>query len=97
MDERKENALFRLIDFATNLSTKFGELMKSTGYNSFFDSSRSGLPEPAELAPVNESQSVNIEFGDVNIYGADDSTVAKHQEINRKFTNQVLRYVNIRK
>lgn len=97
LDERKENALFRLIDFATNLSTKFGELMKSTGYNSFFDSSRSGLPEPAELAPVNESQSVNIEFGDVNIYGADDSTVAKHQEINRKFTNQVLRYVNIRK
>lgn len=38
-----------------------------------------------------------IHFGDVYIYGGDESTVKQHQEINRKFTNDVLANLHIKR
>lgn len=40
---------------------------------------------------------VNIHFGDVTIYGGNDETVRKHQEISRQQANEVLKYLNVKK
>ena len=58
---------------------------------------RNQMPSADSLAPINENRSQSIQFGNVYIYGANDDTVAKHQEVNRQFTNEVLRYLNIKR
>lgn len=97
LDKQKERGLYRLIDFATTLADKFGKLVNSSGYNPVFGGSENGVPKSAELAPINESQSSRVQFGDVYIYGANDETVEKHREINRRFTNEVLKQLNIKR
>lgn len=97
LDKKKEQGLYRLIDFTTTLADKFGKLVSSAGYNTVFGVSGNGVPKSAELAPINESKSANIEFGDVYIYGTNDETVEKHREINRQFTNEVLKQLNIKR
>lgn len=97
LDKKKEQGLYRLIDFTTTLADKFGKLVSSTGYNTVFGLSDNGIPKSAELAPINESQSSSVAFGDVYIYGASDETVEKHREINRQFTNEVLKQLNIKR
>ena len=97
LDKQKERGLYRLIDFATTLADKFGKLVSSSGYNTVFGGAENGMPKSAELAPITESQSSSVEFGDVYIYGANDETVEKHREINREFTNRVLEQLKIKR
>ena len=48
--------------------------------------------------PENASGLSNsINFGDVYIYGANEDTVQKHKDINRKFVNEVVGYLNLKK
>ena len=95
LDEQKEKGLFRLIDFATSLSDAFSSLIDSTGYDRVFSGSTDNTPRAGDLVPINNSSN-SVQFGDVYIYGANDETVKKHQEINRKFTNEVLKNLNIK-
>lgn len=95
LDEQKEKGLFRLIDFATSLSDAFSSLIDSTGYDRVFSGSTDNTPRAGDLVPINSSSN-SVQFGDVYIYGANDETVKKHQEINRKFTNEVLKNLNIK-
>ena len=95
LDEQKEKGLFRLIDFATSLSDAFSALIDSTGYDRVFGGAQDSISEVGALAPISNSSN-SVQFGDVYIYGANDETVKKHQEINRKFTNEVLKNLNIK-
>ena len=97
LDKRRENALYRLIDFATEVSRRFGEALRSGGDAMIAGIARNQMPSADSLAPINENRSQSIQFGNVYIYGANDDTVAKHQEVNRQFTNEVLRYLNIKR
>lgn len=96
LDEPKERELFRLIDFATKLSDKFSELIDSAGYDGVVGGAGDILPSTSDIAPINESTNNSVQFGNVYIYGANEETVAKHQEINRQFTNDILKQLNIR-
>lgn len=49
------------------------------------------------LTNVTNNRAGDIRFGDVYIYGAGSDTVAKHREINREFTNEVLKQLNIKR
>lgn len=95
LDKQKEKGLFRLIDFATSLSDAFSVLIDSTGYDRVFGGAQDSISEVGALAPISNSSN-SVQFGDVYIYGANDETVKKHQEINRKFTNEVLKNLNIK-
>lgn len=97
LDAKKEQELFRIIDFATSLSDKFGKLIDSIGYNRIFNGTQNGAPETSELVPVSESKNASVQFGNVYIYGANDETVEKHREINRQFANEVLKQLNIKR
>lgn len=47
---------------------------------------------------INDStQAPSVSFGDVIIYGANEETVEKHREINRQFTNDVIKQLNIKR
>lgn len=96
LDEPKERELFRLIDFATKLSDKFSELIDSAGYDGVVGGANDILPSTSNIAPINESTNTSVQFGNVYIYGTNEETVAKHQEINRQFTNDILKQLNIR-
>lgn len=96
LDEPKERELFRLIDFATKLSDKFSELIDSAGYDGVVSGANDTMPSTGDIAPINESTNNSVQFGNVYIYGANEETVAKHKEINRGFTNDVLKQLNIR-
>ena len=96
LDEPKERELFRLIDFATKLSDKFSELIDSAGHDGVVGGANDILPSTSDIAPINESTNTSVQFGNVYIYGTNEETVAKHQEINRQFTNDILKQLNIR-
>lgn len=98
LDEQKEKGLYRLIDFTTALSEKLGNALGSIGASGLFNLINNGPDEThAPIPSVNNNQTESIHFGDVYIYGGDESTVKQHQEINRKFTNDVLANLHIKK
>ena len=98
LDEPKEEGLYRLIDFTTTLSEKLGKALGSIGTSGLFNLVNNGPDEThAPIPSVNNNQTESIHFGDVYIYGGDESTVKQHQEINRKFTNEVLANLHIKK
>lgn len=68
-----------------NLPRIFSGLINGVG-----SSIRSDTVSPAGSTP-------NISFGDTIIYGADDETVKKHQEISRKQVNDILDIFHLKK
>src|SRR5699024_12844406 len=76
--------LFRS-DVATEVSRRFGEALRSGGDAMIAGIARNQMPSADSLAPINENRSQSIQFGNVYIYGANDDTVAKHQQ-DRKST-----------
>ena len=71
-------------------------MIDSAGYDGVVGGAGDILPSTSDIAPINESTNNSVQFGNVYIYGANEETVAKHQEINRQFTNDVLKQLNIR-
>lgn len=99
LDEKREKALYRIIDFTKFLSEKLGKAIGNTPLFGLIANARSGLPDlqSAALKNITNNQSETIHFGDVYIYGANEETVDRHREVNRRFTNEVLRQLNIKK
>lgn len=98
LDEPKEKGLYRIIDFTTALSERLGRALGVIGTSGLFNLVNNGPNEThAPIPAVNNNQTESIHFGDVYIYGGDESTVKQHQEINRKFTNDVLANLHIRR
>lgn len=99
LDEKKEQGLYRLVDFATVLSEKLGKAIDSASMSGALVTAQSGLPSLSTSVPdsVISNRNDNIHFGDVYIYGANAETVEKHREINRQFTNEVLKQLNIKR
>ena len=95
LTDEQQASLFRLVDFATTLSDRFGKLIENVGYSQLFQ--RKGATTADELAAITEDKRVNIEFGDVYITGTNDETVEKHREVNRQFVNDVLKQLNIKR
>lgn len=96
LDEPKEKELFRLIDFTTSLSDKLSEIISSNWSNGTIAGSHIAIPQSDDITPISENSN-SVHFGDVYIYGSSEEAIEKHREINRKFTNEVLRQLNIKK
>lgn len=98
LDEQKERGLYRLVEFATVLSDKFSELIRSSGLSSVL-TGPGGLAGVKPDAPSNvtNSEKVSIEFGDTIIYGANEGTVEQHRAITRQQANELLDKLNIKR
>lgn len=98
LDEQKERGLYRLVEFATVLSDKFSELIRSSGLSSVL-TGPGGLADVKPDAPSNvtNSEKVSIEFGDTIIYGANEDTVEQHRAITRQQANELLDKLNIKR
>lgn len=95
LDERREKGLFRLVDFVTELSDKFGKLISNVGYGQVFPTQ--GIATADDLSAITSNKQTSVHLGDVYIYGTAEETAEKHREINREFTNEVLKQLNIKR
>ena len=98
LDKRREEGLYRLVEFATTLSDKFAELMKSTDMRQTL-AGTGGLTDAKADIPANisDSHEVRIEFGDTYITGTNDETVEKHRAITRQQANELLDQLRIKR
>lgn len=98
LDAKKEAGLYRIIDFTTALSDKLSKLLTLTDMSRMFGQMQGNVTKAASaFAPINNTQAPSVSFGDVIIYGANEETVEKHREINRQFTNDVIKQLNIKR
>lgn len=98
LDAKKEAGLYRIIDFTTALSDKLSKLLTLTDMGRMFGQMQGDVTKAASaFAPINNAQIPSVSFGDVIIYGANEETVEKHREINRQFTNDVIKQLNIKR
>lgn len=98
LDAKKEAGLYRIIDFTTALSDKLSKLLTLTDMSRMFGQMQGDVTKAASVfAPINNTQAPSVSFGDVIIYGANEETVEKHREINRQFTNDVIKQLNIKR
>ena len=98
LDAKKEAGLYRIIDFTTALSDKLSKLLTLTDMSRMFGQMQGDVTKAASaFAPINNTQAPSVSFGDVIIYGTNEETVEKHREINRQFTNDVIKQLNIKR
>lgn len=98
LDAKKEAGLYRIIDFTTALSDKLSKLLTLTDMSRMFGQMQGDVTKAASaFAPINNTQAPSVSFGDVIIYGANEETVEKHRKINRQFTNDVIKQLNIKR
>ena len=98
LDAKKEAGLYRIIDFTTALSDKLSKLLTLADMSRMFGQMQGDVTKAASaFAPINNTQAPSVSFGDVIIYGANEETVEKHREINRQFTNDVIKQLNIKR
>lgn len=90
----QKQTLFDLIDFMGMMRNKLTKA-DFTGIDLISSSRNRQMAELMSHAP--SGGRVNIHFGDVTIYGGNDETVRKHQEISRQQANEVLKYLNVKK
>lgn len=98
LDEQKEKGLYRLVEFATTLSDKFAELMKSTDMRQTL-AGTGGLTDAKADVPANisDNHEIRIEFGNTYITGTNEETVEKHRAITRQQANELLDQLNIKR
>lgn len=99
LDKRKEKGLYRLVEFATTLADKFGDLIKSADMASVFAGAGGSLTDAKTNIPssVLSGGAVKIEFGPTYIYGANDETVEKHRAVTREQANELFAKLNIKR
>lgn len=99
LDKKKQESLYRVVDFVQVLSEKLGSQIKSFSSAGNTDilsqHMRAAIPSGSTHAIDNSKRS--IVFGDTYIYGGDDNTIQQHKDVTRKFVNEVLDKLNIRK
>lgn len=88
-----KSALFSLIEFADLLSRKIDTTALFSTPLSPARTAQSAVPY---IVPEGQGGQ-SVSFGDVYIYGANEETAARHRQINREFTNEVLRQLNIKR
>lgn len=91
----QEEGLYRLVDFIQRLQSRVNTAMQNPLARSFFNGSASSQALMASMGAAGGNTSV--QFGDVYISGADENTLRQHTEINRKFVNEVLNVLNVRR
>ena len=99
LDARKQDNLYELLDFTKVLIGKAEQLTANWRMNQIGRTMWSGIGDLQSrvLDHIQSDGETIIRFGDMYIYGADDSTVKQHREINRQFTNEVLKQLNIKR
>ena len=99
LDKKKQESLYRVVDFVQILSEKLGTQIKSLSSAGNADKltkhMRAAIPSGSTHVIDNSKRS--IVFGDIYIYGGNDDTVQQHKDVTRKFVNEVLDKLNIRK
>lgn len=89
----QKQTLFDLIDFMGIMRTK----LANADFSSIDLISSSRKKQLVDLmAQAPSGGAPNIHFGDVYIYGGNEETVRKHQEISRQQANEVLKYLKIK-
>lgn len=97
LDEKKQNGLYKLIDFASVLSERLGVAFKDFDSSIFGGVTRQSLiPQTAGIAP-SVINNPTITIGDTYISGANEDTIRRHQEISRNMVNEILDTLHIRK
>ena len=91
---KHEDTVIQLIDFMEKLRNQIDDVIQKNRTT----------PSPDDIFHplIGGSEgtiggTVEVNFGDVYINGADDDTVAKHKEVNREFVNEVIKVLNLRK
>jgi len=99
LDKRREQGLYRLVEFATTMADKFSNMMKSSDLSHIFAGAGNGLSDAKADIPSNvlNSNALKIEIGPTYIYGANDETVAKHQAVTRQQANELFAKLNIKR
>ena len=99
LDKRREQGLYRLVEFATTMADKFSDMMKSSDLSHIFAGAGNGLSDAKADIPSNvlNSNAMKIEIGPTYIYGANDETVAKHQAVTRQQANELFAKLNIKR
>ena len=98
LDEQKERGLYRLVEFATTLSDKFSEFIRSSSLSNVLTGQGGVASAKPDVPPnVTNSERVSIEFGDTFIYGANEDTVEQHRSITRQQANELLDKLNIKR
>lgn len=98
LDKKKQDALYNLVNFSTTLSDKFSKAIASMNLSYTYDGMRTADNSAADtIINAQGQQPATIQFGDVYIYGSSDETVEQHREINRQFTNEILKTLNIKR
>ena len=87
ISNQNKDSLFELISFTQKLSKQ----LEIDNFINSFDRERKILTSGIQAASGN-----TVHFGDVYIYGANDDTVAKHKQVMRDMTNDMLRVLNIK-
>lgn len=98
LDAPKQGVLMRMIDSVSKLAKSIGSGVSQLNISRIFGGLSDGVTQIAAgnvVAPAGATPSIS--FGDTIIYGADDETVKKHQEISRKQVNDILDMFNLKK
>lgn len=85
-----ERGLYRMVDFTQALANRVKDMMQNPAVSFLFGKSSVS----AGGIPIGGN---SVTFGDVYITGADESTLAKHREINRQFVDEVVKTLGLRK
>ena len=97
LDEKKELGLYRLIDFVTNLSERFNKYLSGSLFWGALDGVKGRSPKVGILPPIKKEAPASVQFGDVYIYGSNAEAVEKHREVNRQFTNDIIKLLNLKR
>lgn len=99
LDKKREQGLYRLVEFATTMADKFSDLMKSSDLSHIFAGAGGSLTDAKADIPTSvlNSKAVSVEIGPTYIYGANEETVAKHQAVTRQQANELIAKLNIKR
>lgn len=97
LDAKKESALYKLVDFTTAISDKLGVALKNIdlGHLVGVNSNAFKVPSPAFAGAAPQQYVINI--GDTIINGGNEDTVRKHEEVSRRFVNEIFDKLNIKR
>lgn len=99
LDREKTGGVLRLMEFTSLLTKGFDRLVAGGDLSKMFTGVGGSLTEEQRRSIENVSNRSNtvVNFGDTNIYGGNEETVAQHREINRKMVNDVIEQLKIKR
>lgn len=95
LDKQKKDGMYSILEFASTISERFKALFGSAGLRTAFERANQ-MAKVGDLSPITAS-GPSVAFGDVYIYGGNEETVRQHTEVNRRFVNEVLETLHIKR